>query len=320
MVRNVLILTHSADRFVVERVAAALERRGARAWRFDTDAFPARTRLSARRGGCGSDRVALERGELELADVAAVWARKVWTPHVDERLEPRLREGAVRESAAALRGFFDGLHGARWVDALETARAAENKLRQLRLAEDVGLDVPRTLTTNDPDAARAFCAEHGEVVAKMLTPLSFGMEASPFFVRTSRVRADDLAHLDDLRHAPMVFQELVPKALELRVACVGERAFAGAIDASRSERGQVDWRAARPDEVSWTRAELPADVAARLYALLARLGLRHGAVDLIRTPDARHVFLEVNPTGEWGMLERDLDLPIADALAQELTA
>jgi len=46
-----------------------------------------------------------------------------------------------------------------------------------------------------------------------------------------------------------------------------------------------------------------------------------GTIDcLIRRPDGAHVFLEVNPTGEWGMLERDLGLPIADAIAEELIA
>jgi hypothetical protein len=172
--------------------------------------------------------------------------------------------------------------------------------------------------TNDPDAVRAFRTEHGAIVAKMLTPLSVGMEHQPFSVRTSLVRDEDLDHLDSLRHAPMVFQALVPKEVELRVACVGRRAFAGAIDASHSERGRVDWRSAHPDEVRWQAAELPAAIAVCLQALFERLGLCQGAVDLIRTPDGRHVFLEVNPVGEWGMLERELGLPIADAIAEEL--
>ena len=34
------------------------------------------------------------------------------------------------------------------------------------------------------------------------------------------------------------------------------------------------------------------------------LGLRFGAIDFIRTPEGEHVFLEVNPSGEWGMLEK----------------
>ncbi|NEO45670.1 MAG: MvdC family ATP-grasp ribosomal peptide maturase, partial [Moorea sp. SIO4A3] len=38
----------------------------------------------------------------------------------------------------------------------------------------------------------------------------------------------------------------------------------------------------------------------------------------IVTPDGEYVFLEVNPTGEWGMLERDLGYPISDAIADAL--
>ena len=51
---------------------------------------------------------------------------------------------------------------------------------------------------------------------------------------------------------------------------------------------------------------------------MSELGLVFGAIDMICTPAGEHVFLEVNPGGEWGMLERDLGLPIADAIARAL--
>src|SRR5262245_3999009 len=274
---TVLLLTHTADHFVIERMAEALARRGARSFRFDTDLFPSEVRLTARAGADSGHRLSFRGEELDPDRVSAVWNRKIWTPRLDERLNPRMREGALRESAAALAGFLDGLHRARWIDPPDVVRQAGNKLLQLRIAREIGLEVPRTLMTNDPEAVRAFRAEHGPIVAKMLTPLSVGMDHQPFTVPTSLVRDEDLEHLDSLRHAPMVFQELVEKEVELRVACVGARAFAGAIDARRSERGQVDWRSARPDEARWSPGDLPADVAAKLRALLERLGLRQGA-------------------------------------------
>jgi glutathione synthase/RimK-type ligase-like ATP-grasp enzyme len=320
MKQTVLLLTHTADHFVIERVSDALARRGARAFRFDTDLFPSEARLSAHAGTDALHGLVCHGEELDVPSVSAVWARKIWTPRIDERIDAKLREGALRESTAALAGFLDGFHRARWIDPPHVVRHAENKLRQLRIAREVGLEVPSTLMTNDPEAVRAFRSEHGAIVAKLLTPLSIGMEHQPFSVRTSLVRDEDLEHLDALRHAPMVFQELVEKEIELRVACVGARAFAGAIDARQSERGKVDWRSARPDEVRWMPADVPSEVAARIAALLRRLGLRQGAVDMIRTPEGRHVFLEINPVGEWGMLERDLGLPIADAIAEELLA
>jgi hypothetical protein len=36
------------------------------------------------------------------------------------------------------------------------------------------------------------------------------------------------------------------------------------------------------------------------------------------TPEGRHIFLEVNPQGEWGMIQRDLQLPIAETIAEKL--
>jgi glutathione synthase/RimK-type ligase-like ATP-grasp enzyme len=208
----------------------------------------------------------------------------------------------------------------RWVNPLEAQSAAEDKPRQLRAAAALGLAVPRTLVTNDPAEVRAFRAELAGtgMVAKMLTPLSVSMDKAELFVHTSRVRDEDLAELDSLRLSPMVFQEELPKRIELRVAVVGARCFAGAIDASGSAEGQVDWRRAGPGEARWTRGELPDDVAAKLVRLVAELGLVYGAADLVVTPAGEHVLLELNPAGEWGMLERDLDLPIGAALAQEL--
>jgi glutathione synthase/RimK-type ligase-like ATP-grasp enzyme len=285
----------------------------------DTDLYPLEVRLSARLDPRGaSHHIGAGDAALETDRISAVWARKIWTPRMDENLDPRMREGCLRESTAALYGFLDGLSAARWINPLAESNAAENKLRQLRFAREVGLRVPRTLVTNDPDEARAFYREHAPIVAKMLTPLSTSMTGTSFFVHTHAVGEEDLDHLDGLRHSPMVFQENVPKDVELRVICVGERHFAGAIDASRSGSGRTDWRAAKPDEVRWSRASLPEDVARPLHLLLEQLGLVYGAVDLIRTPGEEHVFLEVNPGGEWGMLERDLGLPISEALADAL--
>jgi MvdC family ATP-grasp ribosomal peptide maturase len=317
---SVLLLTHSGDYFTVERVAEALARRGARPFRLDTDLFPEELRISSGLGNRGTDYSVEAGGErLGASEVRAVWARKLWMPRLDERLDERLRAMCARESSAALEGFLDGLHGALWVNHPAREREAENKLLQLRLAAEAGLRIPRTLVTNDPARAQKFYGElGGRMVAKLLRPLSVSMNADSLFVYTNEVTERDLADAETLRHCPMVFQERVEKARELRVAYVAGRLFAGAIDAGASARGATDWRRAEVGEVAWEHAEVPREVAARLDALMSRLGLAYGAVDLIRTPEGEHVFLEVNPGGEWGMLERDLDLPISEAIADAL--
>ena len=316
----VLLLTHSGDFYTVDLVAHALARRGVRPIRFNTDLFPSSVKLSAR---AGDERVAhlfTETGDqISAAEIRAVWARKLWSPRMSDDLDEHYRSMCINESAAALEGFLDALHNARWVNDLNRQRDAENKQRQLRLAARAGLRVPRTLVTNDPAAARQFFAEtEGQTVGKLLRPLAVSMDAVKPFVYTNRIREEDLAGAEALRHSPMVFQELIPKAYELRVACVAGQFFAGALDASGTSRGHIDWRRAAPEECRWQKAQLPDEVAKGLQTLMSELDLAFGAIDLICTPSGEHVFLEVNPGGEWGMLERDLGLPISEATAAAL--
>ena len=316
---TVLLLTHSADHFTVDRVAEAISRRGVRTFRLDTDRFPHQVRLSSR----------LDVGELHytvedfgqsllLEDVRAVWMRKIWMPKLSEHLKPQFREACIRESMATLEGFLDGLGAVHWVDSLPKIRQAGNKLYQLRVARSVGLQIPRTLVTNDSKQVQAFQELEGAMITKLLTSLSFSMEGSGTFVYTSRVKEEDIKSADSLCHSPMVFQEYIPKQHELRVAFVNGTCFVGALNSTQSQAGQVDWRIASPQELNWEREVLPDEITYRLKALMAELGLIYGAIDLILTPDGEYVFLEVNPSGEWGMLERDLHYPISEAIAQAL--
>jgi MvdC family ATP-grasp ribosomal peptide maturase len=318
----VLILTHSADHFTVDNVERALARRKVRSIRLESDRFPAEVRLSSRLGP-GGPRHWIEdpSAGVEAEDVRAVWTRRIWTPRLAEDLDPGFREACMRESLASLYAMLDGIRPGRWINDPERNHAASDKGRQLRSAREAGLRVPRTLITNDPRRARAFYDEvNGDVVAKLLTALSRRMEGPAPAVPTSALRVEDLDDLESLRHCPMVFQERIPKEVELRVMYVQGKLFAGAIDARRSASGSTDWRGATPEECGWQHASVPGDVVRGVDALMTALGLASGAIDLIRTPSGEHVFLEVNPTGEWGMLERDLDLPISEAIAEALLA
>ncbi len=316
---TVLLLTHTGDFFTIDRVAAALQQLGARPFRLDTDRFPASLGLS-HRSGSGASLVRRDGGdELVLEDVSAVWVRHIWQPSLDPALDPRFVEHSLRETYAAFTGLLDALHGASWIDRPVVASAAEDKARQLRLAKDAGLAIPRTLLSNDPVAVRAFAAEiAAPIVCKLLRPLSVSMGRSGAFVGTNLLRPEDLADLEGLRHCPMLFQERIEKERELRIVFVDGDVFCGSLFAPPGSKGGVDWRLAEPGELAWRKDSVPDDVAAGIGALMARLGLRFGALDVIREPGGRHVFLEVNPGGEWGMLERDLGLPISLAIARAL--
>lgn len=311
MDRAVLLLSHSQEPFCTERVASALRahKQGVDVLRIDTDQFPSTLALSTRLDSRRDETLTLD-GKMLRA--SAVWLWRLWPAKLDPRLDARHAEAAQRECGATLRGLFDLLHDVPWIDPIDAKAAAENKTRQLRLARAAGLPIPSTLITSDPRAARQFFAEHdGNVIAKLQTPLAYGMQARG--LPTRLLRPADLDALSGLRHCPMMLQRYVPKAYELRIAWVDGRPFVGALDGKKCG---IDWR--YESTASWQRYDLPAPVTAALARLMSALALRQGAIDMIVTPDGEHVLLEVNPSGEWGMLEAELNLPIAAALADAL--
>ncbi len=319
--RNVvLLITHSGDYFTIDRVADALSKRGVQPFRFDTDKFPLAVKLQAGLSNFGSNHKLIY-GDISISteEVLAVWMRRIWQPIFGKELNPQFQQACIRESMATLDGFWDSLKAARWVDDLQRINFAENKLRQLRIAGEVGLTIPRTLVTNNPEEARGFFHElKGKMVTKLLTPLSQNMEGSNFFMYTSAVKEEDLLDAETLRYCPMVFQEQIPKQQELRVIFVNGNFFVGALDASAYEGSTQDWRRGNQSACVWKTHELPTHLVDGIKALMSRFKLTFGAIDIIQKPDGEYVFLEVNPTGEWGMLERDLNYPISCAIADAL--
>src|SRR5262249_23048777 len=142
--------------------------------RFETDRFPAEVRLSARLGP-GGPHYWIEDGSVgvEAADVRAVWTRRIWAPRFGADLDPEFREACMRESLASFRAVLGGVRPASWINDPARNHDASDKARQLRIASESGLRVPRTLITNDAQRVRSFFDEmNGDVVAKMLTTLS----------------------------------------------------------------------------------------------------------------------------------------------------
>jgi glutathione synthase/RimK-type ligase-like ATP-grasp enzyme len=311
-----LLLTHSGDFFTIDRVQAALRRLGWDAVRFDTDRFPLSCALAVERTTSGLEAVLeLPERSVRLRDVRAVWLRRLWAPTLPDDMDAADRHACAEACHAALHDVLAHLTRCRWVNPLEASMRAESKVLQLSAAHALGLDMPETTITNSPAWVERLRSRHPRLVTKLLVPLSYAMQADRFFY-TSEVDRP----LDGLRYAPQIFQPLVEKARELRVIVVGRELFTAAIDASRTRRGALDWRRLDSREhVPWTRATLPPAVARRVFRLMKRLGLVAGALDFIVAPDGRHWFLEVNPAGEWGWLERDLGYDISGAFARALT-
>jgi MvdD family ATP-grasp ribosomal peptide maturase len=319
---SVLIITHSDDNESIARVVETIARKGGHTIRFDTDRYPTEVRLTGYYGACGDERLTLtnEEGEFDLREVTAVWHRRInFGARLPAGLDKQLRHASLGETSAAAHGILASLKAFR-LDHLHHIRHAENKQLQLQVARYLGLDIPRTLTTNDPVAVRAFAnsCEEG-MVTKMLSSFAIYEEGKELVVFTNSVKPEDVSDLSGLSLCPATFQESVPKSLEIRATVVGQRVMSAAVDSQVSARATHDWRR---DGVrmlhDWRPYQLPLDVEQKILRLMDYFSLNYGAIDIILTPDGKHVFLELNPCGEFFWLERSPGLPISEAIADLL--
>jgi glutathione synthase/RimK-type ligase-like ATP-grasp enzyme len=91
------------------------------------------------------------------------------------------------------------------------------------------------------------------------------------------------------------------------------------VDSQASERAAHDWRRDGLGMLQhWRPYQLPFEVEEKILRLMDYFSLNYGAIDFILTPDNRHVFLELNPSGEFFWLERAPGLPISGAIADLL--
>lgn len=320
---TILIITHSKDNESIPRVMKAIADRGETVFRFDTDRFPTEILLDIYYGE--NERLILVDNDrkLDLGDVSAVWYRRIAIgARIPTIMDRQMRRASVQESRVTIQGMIASIRGFH-LDPVPQIRRAENKQLQIQVARELGLETPRTLTTNNPQAVQQFAGECPQgMVTKMLSSFAiYDEEGQEQVVFTNPVTPDDLESLEGLHFCPMTFQEKIEKKLELRTIVVGRRAFTAAVDSQALEKSRHDWRRqgiALLD--AWTHYDLPADVEGKLLALMAEFGLNYGAIDLILTPGDRHVFLEVNPVGEFFWLERCPGLPISDAIADLLVS
>jgi glutathione synthase/RimK-type ligase-like ATP-grasp enzyme len=261
-----------------------------------------------------------EAGRVNLKKVGAIWHRRLEIGgQIPLNLDPQLRHASIDEASRTIKGMLESLKAFR-LDPEPAIRLAENKQLQLQLARAVGLEIPRTLITNDPAAVKAFAkrCRHG-MIAKMLSSFAIYDGDEEKVVFTNRVANEDLDHLEELQLCPMTFQENIVKALEIRATVVGNQVFAASIASQSSAAAKDDWRKDGLALLSeWQHYKLPTLVQRRLLKLMDRFKLNYGAADFILTPDNRLVFLELNPAGEFFWLEKRPGLPISSAIADVL--
>lgn len=283
----------------------------------DLDVMPA---PRFRHGGKSSS---MQMRELSLADVKVAWMRRLNDTDFDcSGVHALDQEVAKRECGAFMRNFYATIQksGCVCINDENLSRRIDNKAVQLLFAREAGLAVPSTLISNDPGEVERFVARHGgRAIMKPFFQELWEDEGGRALQLASVVTIDQVrGNADAISLCPNIYQNVVPKACELRVVVMGDDLHVARIDSQANEGTRVDWRA-DTDSCAISPDTMPPEVADRIRAFMRLCGIEFGSLDIVVTPEGEYVFLEINEQGQFLWLERrNPDVRILQAMTAYL--
>ena len=318
-----LIVTNTDDTHA-DALVAELAKRGCSHFRFNTNVVGHEAVLSWSVTQCDI----IESGRhLDVSKATSVVWRRPEEPksHDLKELAPETAASVTEEALLTIQGILRAaLHESTlWISHPDSIRRANFKPRQLRDATALGFNVPDTLITNDPAKAKEFIQTQQYRVAAKQAARGRKMprfEAAVYSINLSRYPRSYIdSLLDSVRYCPVMLQQYVEKAYEVRTTFFGDTAMSAKILSQEKEAAQDDWRRFYTEGGAGLRHEptqLPESLLTKCRAMLARYGLNFGCFDFIVTPSNEIVFLELNPNGQFLWLEYELpDFPLLAAWA-----
>jgi hypothetical protein len=248
---------------------------------------------------------------LHISKIKSIWFRQaIFLRNISGNVIDINEQLSKSQWNAFLRGLivFDS---AFWMNKPEATYSAESKPYQLMMAKKSGFIVPQTIISNTLGFKKLISKDF---IVKSLDTVFLRESNDCYFTYTSKVSPDDFS-LSTTKDAPITFQEYIGNKLDIRVTVIKNKVYAVSIT-SNGLPIEDDWRLVSKELLEYNDIILPENLKKMCVGYLKELGLVFGCIDFIKS-NSEYVFIEINPTGEWGWLanyERQIDGEIAKNL------
>jgi len=252
---------------------------------------------------------------LEENDFRSVWFRRTKLPDLGD-IPLHQKSYLIGEIDSFAKNLFSILD-AKWLSEPFAVYRSENKLLQLKIAQNLGFTVPATMVTNSKEELVLFYRKHNEnIIVKPISQTRISNNNNASFIFTNKIERELINKIEEYDLTPCIFQENIEKDYEVRVTVIGRQVFSAAVYSQQDKETVTDWRRKK---LFFKTVDLPDDIQILCVDILKALDLQFGAIDLIKTKSGDYVFLEINPNGQWVWIENETGLPISDAIIKFLT-
>ena len=185
-----------------------------------------------------------------------------------------------------------------------------NKLKQLKTAINVGLNIPSTYIVKSKKQLQNLGISQDLITKAIQENVGVQNSENLFYQRVELINLNDLPE----NFHSSLFQEKIIKDIEIRIFYLDNIFYSIAI---LNKDETVDMRDHYANN-EYFKIELPIKLKVKLNKLMNRLNLISGSIDMILSSNGKFYFLEVNPEGQFDWVSKfggyNLDEIIANFL------
>ena len=210
--------------------------------------------------------------------------------------------------------FYSKFSKALWVPESKTV----NKLIVLEKAKKIGFNVPSTYLVSEKSNLIELLEKHEKLITKAsgdIWPIQ--TEQSLLTFLTKRITLKELEVIGDV-FFPSLIQEEIEKEYAVRIFYFFGELHSMAILSQNDPTTEVDFRNYNHSKLSrMVPYQMDSKTSTLIVLLMNDLGLNTGSIDLIYKND-RYYFLEVNPVGQFDMVEVPCEYGLYEIIAKKL--
>lgn len=298
---QVLILGDRTDSHAAH-LYQAIAQAGAAVYYWNTQQFPTQMQLSWQpRLSRGT--IVLPEGRLDFDQIHSVFWRNLAGVQIPPLADAQQYQIALNDSLSTLRSILQ-VCPARWINSWQAYQFHKEKPRQLYTVQQLGIEIPATLISNDVDEILTFCQSRRTI----FKPVHGGAHTQ--FVTAEHLDRPRLALA--LKLAPIAIQAYI-SGTNIRSYVIGEKVYSAEIRTSA-----LDFR--EDASAKLIPVHLPDPIEQACIKIARSLNLEWTAIDWRLTPSGSYVFLEANPSPMFLHFEQQTGFPITAALVNLLLA
>jgi len=259
---------------------------------------------------------------LNLSDVSAYWYRRGalklnTTPAIFQGTSDNEQNliynntafyvhGEQKKITDLLNQLFEQKNGV----GRSSDNALINKLYNLRIAHDLGINVPATTLCKHSKDLKNFVEKYSEAILKGIDQNGFDILKHYFFGEEALLvdTSTDFSLLPETGIYTLV-QEHIKKTSDLRIFYLDGKIFSTAIFSQNDPQTRIDFRRYNKENPNRIQPfKLPDAEEEKIRKLMQKLDYKTGSIDYIYSSDKRFVFLEINPIGQYGFISGQANL------------